>query len=342
MTAVSIDAAVARSRGFIPIANPIAPIDKPFSITAGLVPGYDSAVVTPSESAPAYDLATLTVSVVVPDIALAEVAPSVSVPDTGLASVFPANTLPSDLPPFPLNHPRILYQNRLDGSGVSATTGTNANRTLIPNTADRWAFSVDGSITYTLAGTQDVDSIGIGAHNLSGCTVTATYNSGTAFASVVAVNNIAIFFHLSASVAASDITISIAGVGATARFIGAVYSGIALQMQRPYFAGTSPINLNRVTKFYSSRTETGNVIGREIRSQNFETSADFKNLTNDWYRAYFDPFVESARRYPYFYAWNLEGYPLDVGYCETTEDISPSYQGTRDLMSVGFGLLGVG
>jgi hypothetical protein len=253
-----------------------------------------------------------------------------------------ANPLPSELPPFPLNHPRILYKNLLEGSGVFTTTGINGGRTLIPNTADRWTFSSDGNITYTLAGVQNVDSIGIGAHNLGGCTVTARYNSGTAFASIVAVNNIAIFFHLSSAVIASDITISITNVGVTSRFVGAIYAGVSLQMQRPYFAGSSPINLNRVTKFYSSRTETGNVIGREIRSENFETSADFSNLSNDWYRAYFDPFVESARRYPYFYSWNFQGYPLDIGYCETTEDINPSYSGTRDLINVSFKLLGVG
>tara|TARA_R110000868_G_scaffold379154_2_gene644894 strand:- start:225 stop:1043 length:819 start_codon:yes stop_codon:yes gene_type:complete len=252
------------------------------------------------------------------------------------------NPLPSELPPFPLNHPRILYNNLLEGSSVSSTTGSNPTRTLIPNTADRWAFSGDGSISYVLSGTQLIDSIGIGAHNLAGCTVTARYNSGTTFASIVAVNDIAIFFHLSAAVSANDITISITNVGGVSRFVGAIYAGISLQMQRPYFAGSSPINLNRVTKFYSSRTETGNVIGRDIRSQNFKTNADFSNLSNDWYRAYFDPFVVSARRYPYFYAWNLQGYPLDIGYCETTEDINPSYSGTRDLINVGFSLLGVG
>lgn len=253
-----------------------------------------------------------------------------------------ANPAPSELPPFPLNHPRILYKNLLEGSGVASTTGANANRTLIPNTANRWTFSADGSIIYTFSGAKNIDSIGIASHNLAGCTVTARYNSGTAFASVVAANNIAIFFHVPSAVSASDISISISGVGTTSRFVGAIYAGISLQMQRPYFAGSSPINLSRVTKFYSARTETGNVIGRDIRIQNFETSADFKNLSNDWYRAFFDPFVESARRYPYFYAWNLQGYPLDIGFCETIEDIHPKYQGTRDLLSVGFRLLGVG
>jgi hypothetical protein len=300
MPAVTFDAAVARSSGFAPIANPI--------------PTLDGASIVPAESV--------------------AVAPA--------PSVFPANSLPGELPPFPLNHPRILYDNLLLGSSVGESVGIYGERTLIPNTADRWLFNGNGYVEFTLPGETDIDTIGIGAHNLKGCTVTATYNADIAFDSVVAANNIAIMFHLPASVAVSAVKITISNNSGTERFIGSIYAGIALQMQRPYFGGSSPINLNRVTKFYSSRTETGNVIGREIRSENFKTDVDFKNLTNDWYRAYFDPFVESARRYPYFYAWNLEAYSGDVGYVETTEDIGPSYQGQRDLMSVGFSLLGVG
>ena len=265
-----------------------------------------------------------------------------NVPSTSAPSVFPANSLPSELPPFPLNHPRILYDNLLIGSTVTNTTGTSPTHVLIPNTANRWEISVDGSITFTLPINTNIDSIGIGAHNLSGCTITATYNSGTAFASVTPVNNIAVFFHLGTAVGSDSIKISITNVGSTDRFIGAIYAGIALQMQRPYFGGSTPINLSRVTKFYSSRTEAGNVIGREIRSQNFSTDVDFSNLSNGWYRTYFDPFVESARRYPYFYAWNLLKESRDIGYVETTEDIAPSYTGTRDLFSVSFSLLGVG
>jgi hypothetical protein len=344
------------------ISLPIAPV----VVTSEAVPSSALPVVVSSESVPASAIpvivaaesiaASATPIVVgaetIPVSATPVIVAAETVPATSLPTALTANALPSNLPPFPLSHPRILYDNFLIGSSVTVSAGTNGNYVLIPNTADRWAFTGTGSdaIEFVIPANVDIDSVCIGAHNLgsAGATVQAFYDVDATAGGFIAltasqtpVKDTALMFHVGTSVSARRIQINITGASGGV-FVGSIYAGVSLQMQRPYFAGSSPINLNRVTKFYSSRTETGNVIGREIRSQNFETKADFSNLSNDWYRAYFDPFVESARKFPYFYAWNLDGYATDVGYCETTEDIRPSYQGTRDLMSVGFTLLGVG
>ena len=88
-------------------------------------------------------------------------------------------------------------------------------------------------------------------------------------------------------------------------------------------------------------TEGGNFVGEQIRRMGFNTSVSFSNLENDWYRFYFQPFVIHARTLPYYFAWNLSQYPLDVGYCKTSADISPAY-GTRDTFDVGFDMVGFG
>jgi hypothetical protein len=276
---------------------------------------------------------------------------SLSIGDIGSPAIITANAVPSDSPPFPLNHARILYANLLIGSTVAASVGSDESDTLIPNTADRWTFTASGgddTITFTLSANDDFDTICIGSHNLGdlGATVTAQYDddeTGT-FTDFTAaknpLNNTSIMFHIGTAVDARRIRIKISGASG-AGYIGSIYAGIALQMQRPFFSGHSPINLSAVTDYYSSRTESGNFIGREIRSREFQTSVDWSNLDDLWYRTYFQPFVISAKTLPFYFAWNLLEHPDDVGYCMTNDDIKPSYIGIRDLLAVGFDLVGL-
>ncbi len=65
-------------------------------------------------------------------------------------------------------------------------------------------------------------------------------------------------------------------------------------------------------------------------------------MTARWYRDWFDPFVEAARRYPFFIAWNPLRFPDEVLYGWCNEDIQPTNQGRRDFMSVGFSVEAIG
>jgi len=260
-----------------------------------------------------------------------------------------ANALDPELPPFALNHARILYDNLLLSSAVTISTGATGTNVLIPNTAQRWTFSATGNIKFVLPDNFDIDTVCIGAHNLSsgGYTVQAFYRitDGGTLTSLTAskspVNDNAIMFHIPAAVSAKVIEIyTTAGSGAG--YIGSIYAGVALQMQRPFYSGHSPITLSASTTYFSSRSESGAFIGREIRKREYQTSAAWKNITDSWYRDYFQPFVLSAKTLPFYFAWNLLEHPTDVAYCITNADISPSYQGNRDLMQVGFDMIGVG
>ena len=271
------------------------------------------------------------------------------IPATSLSapSTITANALDPEVPPFSLKHARILYLNKLIGSSVVTSAGTNGSLVLIPNTADRWVITAGGSITFTLSSAVTMDSAAIGAHNLGSTNhvVSVEYSSATtgAFstfkASQTPTEDTAMMFHNAASVSVRRLKITCTGSGSA--FVGSIYAGIALQMQRPFFAGHSPLPLSAKTVRYSSVTEGGNFVGEQIRRLGFRSSAPFKNLSNDWYRLYFQPFVVHARTLPYFFAWNLEQYPTDVGYCKTSEDITPSY-GSLDMFNVSFDMVGFG
>ena len=228
------------------------------------------------------------------------------------------------------NAPIILYQNRLVGSSVAVTSGTGGQLVLSPNTFDRWNFTGTQSITFTLPASLPIDAIGVGAHNLSGRTITAEYSTDTtgafiAFSSASAqTDNLpALFINNQVSARRIRITVSGSGVG----FIGVVYAGLKLQMPYPIYGGHSPLPLSATTDYFNNRSESGEWIGRQIRRRGFETSVDFTRLKPDWYRANFQPFVESAKQEPFFFAWRPVSYPSEVGYCWTDSDIRPSNMG---------------
>jgi hypothetical protein len=375
MTAVTIDVSVVDGSNTKVTANPIYPIQNPLDIgelaadvidapvnitelafgyiiapiniselTAGVVVApIDIAEVSAIDISVPIDIAEVAVADIAIPIDIAEIAAStLSVPNS-----ITANALDPETPPFSLKHARILYLNKLIGSTVTTSAGTNGSLVLVPNTADRWAITTGGAITFTLSSAVTMDSAAIGAHNLgsTGHVVSVEYSSATtgAFstfkASQTPTDDTAMMFHNAASVSVRRLKITCTGSGSA--FVGSIYAGIALQMQRPFFASHSPLPLSAKTIRYSSVTEGGNFVGEQIRRIGFRTSAPFKNLSNDWYRTYFQPFVIHARTLPFFFAWNLDQYSTDVGYCKTSEDITPAY-GSLDMFNVSFDMVGFG
>jgi len=287
-------------------------------------------------------------SVALPSAASAESAPSISAP-----SALTANQATQTSGPFPLNHARILYNNKLFGyESVTSIKGVPLNA-LTPNTWQRWIFdssTTSSGIRVDLPSAVTMDCICIGAHNLGaiGATVSITYSTdGSTFVDWAPDFDVggraAIMSYTQTPKQVKSIQIFIqAGTTATG-YIGYISAGEALQMQRPFFSGHQPYTDADVTEYYSNRTESGNIIGRQIRRRGFETTYEWQNIDDTWYRNNIPVFKDYAKRWPMFIAWNLLEYPYDVAFGETTGDIKASMQnGTRTKRTgLSFTLKGV-
>lgn len=252
-------------------------------------------------------------------------------------------------PPFPLNHARILYRNELFTSlSVTATSGTDPLNAIKPNTYEAFTFTGNTELVATLSANQQVDTICIGAHNLGddGGTVTVSIDDNesdpvTVSDSIAVTDNTPIMFHFPAEYSAKRVIVSFTASTANEKRIAYISAGVSLQMQRPFFSGHNPINNADVTSYYNNRTQSGNIIGQEVRRLGFKTAASWKNLDDGWYRNYIPAFKESSKTLPFFFAWNLLEYPQDVGFCRISEDISAPYSGVRNLRTLDINLLGV-
>lgn len=245
----------------------------------------------------------------------------------------------------PLTHARIMYQNLIPASTVSATTqsaGFEADAVQSYDTYDRWLpTEIPATITFKFTKTETLDYVFIASHNLgtSGAALVVEHSpDGTTWTEAlperIPGDNTPLAF-LFDEVEALYMRIRITSAQSIPR-LGVIMAGKALAMERPIYQGHSPITLSRQTEIRPSRSEGGQWLGRSVIRRGFGTAYDWKNLSASWYREFFDPFVQAAQVQPFGIAWRPATYPSEVAYAWTEGDIQPSNSGPRDLMSVGF------
>lgn len=234
---------------------------------------------------------------------------------------------------------RIGWHTYTRNAVVSASTsaeGWPAAALNSPMTYERWKPSAAPAwVRFDMGKNVEVDYIGIAAHDLyiQGATVTLQYSlNGSDWTTIDTFQpsrDDAFLFWFD-PVVARYFRIQIDKVA----YIGVVYLGKILVMQRGCYGGHTPGTLARQTAIMPNKSEGGQFLGRSIIRQGYATSYEWKHLEADWYRQYFDPFVESARKYPFFVSWFPKKYPDEVLYAWTNEDIAPSNMGKRDYMQV--------
>jgi len=235
----------------------------------------------------------------------------------------------------------IGYDNYLyRGAAVSASSqavGFPASSVTNPLTYERWLANPsdsDPTLTIDIGAQQDINYIGIGAHNIVGDVVVESSPDGSTWSVVTggtspAGRSRAMMFIFNA-VTARYWKIKL---GAAAE-IGVVYIGRVLEMPVRMYGGHTPGVLARQTNIRTNESVAGQFLGRSIIRQGYATSYTWNHLDPLWYRANFDLFVEHATQYPFFIAWNHNTFPDEVLFGWTTDDIAPVNMGVRGFMSV--------
>jgi hypothetical protein len=246
----------------------------------------------------------------------------------------------------PFTHARILYK-RIAGT-VTASSETAGSPAVAANNPLTYTFWRPQSLpaTWEIEAPDDVpvNCFGIAAHTMgdNGNTVEAQVWDGDDWVTVgtnTPTDNHPIMFLIPE---ANNTRFRIRISGGTVPRVGVISLGLTLDMQRPIYGGHSPINLSRTTVTRPNASERGQWLGRSIIRTGSRGQWQWRNLTADWYRANFDPFVESIRTEPFFIAWRPETFPDETAYCWTSDDVQPQNMGTRDLMEVTLTAEGLG
>ena len=258
-----------------------------------------------------------------------------------------------------LKFPRFGYENRCREAICtvsSSTEETDAEDISVINglTWDFWQpTAVTGIIAVTFSEAITADYCGIAGHTLTetGNDVELQYwdadASPAAFVSLGSVlpgsetgNKTIMFLFDSVTTTIFRLIVN-GGTTPTMPVLGAVSIGAVLVSERKIYGGHSPITLSKTSTMRPQVSEGGKFLGRSIIREGASTNITLNNLTAPWVRSDFYPFMESARTYPFFFAWRpISPYDDEVGYVWTDSDIVPKNSGKANLMDVSFSVQG--
>lgn len=247
---------------------------------------------------------------------------------------------------LPLTHARIGYHSYLDETNTTTIFNGDAGHP-IGNILTTQTFETYKTATFPasiididLGTAQDVDYVGLVGKSLISFNLKYS-NDGITYTEILALSDASKVAKLGLFelTTARYWQLTVGGANGSLD-IANVKLGLSLAMYRPIYGGHTPLSLSRSTVSKPNISEGGEFLGSTIIRKGFNTSYDFQHLPASWYRSVFDPFVEHAIGGTFYVAWRPSTYPLEVGYCLSNSDISPSNMGIRDLMQVTFNVVG--
>jgi hypothetical protein len=241
------------------------------------------------------------------------------------------------------NDPIICYNNiSSDATLTASTEDTDFDVENVQNnlTWNFWRPTAQPSdIEFDLGSSQAVSYCGIAAHNCGtqGNTITLAYSdNGSSWTDVdnttPSDDSVIVFLITERSHRYWRLTFSSGSVPT----VGVVYFGTQLVVERRIYSGHSPLTLSKKTVIRPQKSEGGQWLGRSKIRQGAQTTISISNLGASWFRTNFEPFINDAIDYPFFFAWRPTTYTDEVGYCWTTGDIVPVNNGQAGLMNVSF------
>lgn len=253
--------------------------------------------------------------------------------------------LPSAEEVLPSGVPLILYDNKVTRANVTATsedTDYPAVNLANPATNQEWRSIGDATplptsidIDVAINSVDLIDAVGIARHNFgtAGIAVTilrvdldSTPTETVLVGPQIPGNDEPLLFTFTGQ-AFETLRIRLTCDDQQAR-AAVLYAGKLLRCQRGFDVGRdfTPPRFARKTEALNGQSQRGDYLGRIVLSRFLDVPAfDFKHFTPDWYRTYFDPFVEAAQQNtPFFFAWQPVSYPYEVSFNWLLEDPVPT------------------
>lgn len=240
-----------------------------------------------------------------------------------------------------INRARLMYA-PLAGTATASTeaTGFAAINAEYEGTFTAWkptAAPASWQIVYASA--QTVDCVAIGAHELSGATVTVATWNGSAFVDQIEFvpdDNSAIMACFQA-VSTERVRVTISAI----KRVGVIFTGRAMVMPIERYAPGADIDITRNTAFADSVSQAGQLFPVRIKRVAVEAEYAWEHINEDDYRDIVEPFSKAVRGRLFFIAERPLGNPHAVAYGKVMEDIRYQRMGIgRRLVSVGFRFAG--
>lgn len=237
-------------------------------------------------------------------------------------------TPPADYEPW---LPIIGWQNLVTAANIEADDEDPdfpAVRLANPNTNELWLSTILTTqyVTVTLESPEEIDYVAIARHNWGTAGITVSiegYTTADGWVEIVeefipADDTPLICRFAAASYEAVRIKLQ---PDATEPLAGVVYVGALLVLEWGVQAGHTPLPYGRERNIVAGRSESGEYLGRIQSGGARKSRAEIRNLSADFYRESVDPFFAFGG--PFFFAWDPQDHPTEVGYAWCVNDPVP-------------------
>jgi hypothetical protein len=244
------------------------------------------------------------------------------------------------------DNPLIGWRNLVTVANVSADGEDDAfpvSNVANPSTALRWvgAAASEQHLTVAIPDGEDFDYVGVARHNFGSARIPVSIEilpeGEVTWTEVVGdhlfADDTPLIFRLEAQVGGSVRIRMQAGEAAPS--VAVMFVGRLLVVQRRIYVGHTPIHMGRTRTVVNGRSEGGAYLGSIVTGEQLSSSAEFRNLTPNWFRTYMLPFTTNGKGTPFFFAWRPASYPRETGYVWLTGDPVPVNQRSNGMMSVG-------
>ena len=246
------------------------------------------------------------------------------------------------------NNPRIGWHNIVPDCTLAATGETVGFP--VENLANAATYlpwkgedAAGETISVTPVSSTPINYLGIARHNLSGTQYTLQSSpddsTWTTIATATPSDNSPII-HAFDEVDEPYYRLVLAA-GPVTPSIAVLYLGELLTIERRIHVGHTPAQLGRVQEVSSGISESGQYLGRVLRSATFETTVELQNLTSTHFYDDIDPFLEVVAVTPFFWARRPDARPDEVIFGWVQGDPSVVNQRNNGMMQVSWKMQGI-
>lgn len=251
--------------------------------------------------------------------------------------------------------PIIGWQNLVISSGVvaiSETTNEPATNIANPSTNLIWKSAVltEQFVTSTFTTGAEIDYVGVARHNFGSNAIGVTIeglpiggNPATDWAVLVATQLLAddspaLFRFAPTYVDAIRLRLAASSVVPQA---GILFSGALLALSCGVPPGHVPITYGRTTQKLAPRAQNGDYLGQVLMTGGLNSNIEQRNIDPAWYRTNLEPFRAASPGQTFFWAWDPQDYPSEVGYCWVTNDPIPTISQQTGEINITFDIGGI-
>lgn len=252
------------------------------------------------------------------------------------------------------DNPLIGYQNFVPSSSLVASSETADNPVTFlstPFTYQRWSGTAPCTVDIFPASGAVADYLAIARHNFGSAQCPITIYGATDIdpdygpnwfelipQHMLADDSPVMYRFTSAFYLGLRIDIEIGLDDPTA---AVVYAGELLMLPRRLYVGHQVMPYNKQSNILTGISETGQFLGRIVRSQFLNGQIAQSNVPPDYFRSKLKPWVDSIITAPFFFAWRPSSYPTEVVYCWSTGDSTMQGEKANGFVSTQVNLQGI-